>query len=273
MRSRAFVAVALTLVALFGSAGALLAYDASERNTIARGIKIGGIDVGGLSVAQAVGRVRSAYAARLSRPVVLRSGGGRFVLTPRAAHVSVDLEASVQEALARSREDNLFVRAFRSLTGGRIDVNIDPQLGFSSTAIQRLVGRIARALHRPAVDASISYSGDSIGRVSSQAGVDVRLTPLTDAIETALTDPAAGRVIAIPVTRTQPRHTTTELAAQYPTIITVDRASFTLRLCIHGTDELGSLGSAASHGCIRMAIPDVIELYGETPLGTPVYIV
>src|SRR5215208_3246787 len=29
---------------------------------------------------------------------------------------------------------------------------------------------------------------------------------------------------------------------------------------IHGTDQLGSLGTAASHGCIRMAIPDVIEL-------------
>ncbi len=41
---------------------------------------------------------------------------------------------------------------------------------------------------------------------------------------------------------------------------------------IHGTDELSSLGTAASHGCIRMAIPDVIELYNQTPLGTPVYI-
>jgi lipoprotein-anchoring transpeptidase ErfK/SrfK len=30
---------------------------------------------------------------------------------------------------------------------------------------------------------------------------------------------------------------------------------------IHGTDDIGSLGSAASHGCIRMAIPDVVALY------------
>ena len=41
---------------------------------------------------------------------------------------------------------------------------------------------------------------------------------------------------------------------------------------IHGTDELASLGSAASHGCIRMAIPDVIEVYNEVPVGAPVYI-
>jgi lipoprotein-anchoring transpeptidase ErfK/SrfK len=41
---------------------------------------------------------------------------------------------------------------------------------------------------------------------------------------------------------------------------------------IHGTDEVSSLGTAASHGCIRMAIPDVIELYNQVPLGTPIYI-
>lgn len=41
---------------------------------------------------------------------------------------------------------------------------------------------------------------------------------------------------------------------------------------IHGTDELDSLGTAASHGCIRMAIPDVIELYDHIEVGTPVHI-
>ena len=41
---------------------------------------------------------------------------------------------------------------------------------------------------------------------------------------------------------------------------------------IHGTDAVGSLGSAASHGCIRMAIPDVIEVYNEVPVGAPVFI-
>jgi len=41
---------------------------------------------------------------------------------------------------------------------------------------------------------------------------------------------------------------------------------------IHGTDATYSLGSAASHGCIRMAIPDVIELYDQVPVATPVYI-
>jgi lipoprotein-anchoring transpeptidase ErfK/SrfK len=41
---------------------------------------------------------------------------------------------------------------------------------------------------------------------------------------------------------------------------------------IHGTDETSSLGTAASHGCIRMSIPDVEELYPQVPLHTPIYV-
>jgi lipoprotein-anchoring transpeptidase ErfK/SrfK len=41
---------------------------------------------------------------------------------------------------------------------------------------------------------------------------------------------------------------------------------------IHGTADIGSLGTAASHGCIRMAVPDVEELYDQVPVGAPVFI-
>ncbi|HEX5851575.1 MAG TPA: L,D-transpeptidase/peptidoglycan binding protein [Solirubrobacteraceae bacterium] len=43
---------------------------------------------------------------------------------------------------------------------------------------------------------------------------------------------------------------------------------------IHGIDpsEYSSIGHDASHGCVRMRIPDVIDLYDRSPVGTPVYI-
>lgn len=40
----------------------------------------------------------------------------------------------------------------------------------------------------------------------------------------------------------------------------------------HGTADVGSLGSAASHGCVRMAPADVIDLYERVQVGTPVYV-
>ena len=42
---------------------------------------------------------------------------------------------------------------------------------------------------------------------------------------------------------------------------------------IHGTDAPESIGTAASHGCIRMQNEDVNALYDIVPLGTPVKII
>jgi lipoprotein-anchoring transpeptidase ErfK/SrfK len=41
---------------------------------------------------------------------------------------------------------------------------------------------------------------------------------------------------------------------------------------IHGTPDAASIGYSASHGCIRMHIPDAEWLFGHVDVGTPVYI-
>jgi lipoprotein-anchoring transpeptidase ErfK/SrfK len=41
---------------------------------------------------------------------------------------------------------------------------------------------------------------------------------------------------------------------------------------IHGTVDTWSIGTAASHGCIRMTIPDVEDLYPRVPLHSPIYV-
>ena len=42
---------------------------------------------------------------------------------------------------------------------------------------------------------------------------------------------------------------------------------------IHGTDEPDSIGSNASHGCIRMQVPDSEWLFSRVRVGTSVFIV
>jgi lipoprotein-anchoring transpeptidase ErfK/SrfK len=344
VRSRSFVVVVLAIVGLFVLAGAMFAYDSSRRNTIANGIKVGGIDIGGLTTAQARARLRTAYAGRLQRPLVARFHGRGFVLTQRASRVSVDIDGSVADALAQTRSANIFSRTWRSLTGGRLNAALDPKVTFSQAAVVSLVRQVGDSLNRPARDASISYSGASIGTVQSHTGLAVDTSALTSALDNALRHPATARAVSIRARSTKPRVSDRQLGAEFPTIITVDRSGYTLRLWkhlrlaksypiavgqqgletpaglyhaqdkqvdpswhvpnsswagalagqtippgpqdplkarwigiyngagIHGTEATGSLGSAASHGCIRMAIPDVIELYDQTPLGTPIYI-
>jgi lipoprotein-anchoring transpeptidase ErfK/SrfK len=42
---------------------------------------------------------------------------------------------------------------------------------------------------------------------------------------------------------------------------------------IHGTPDPASIGYSASHGCIRMRIPEAEWLFDHVDVGTPVYIV
>jgi len=42
---------------------------------------------------------------------------------------------------------------------------------------------------------------------------------------------------------------------------------------IHGTDEPSSIGYSASHGCIRMQVPDAEWLFDHVDIGTTVYVV
>lgn len=42
---------------------------------------------------------------------------------------------------------------------------------------------------------------------------------------------------------------------------------------IHGTNNVNSIGTAASHGCVRMVQRDVEELYELVDVGTPVFVV
>ncbi|MFH1494719.1 MAG: L,D-transpeptidase [Pseudomonadota bacterium] len=42
---------------------------------------------------------------------------------------------------------------------------------------------------------------------------------------------------------------------------------------IHGTPHEGAIGNPVSHGCVRMRILDMVELFEQVPVGTPVEIV
>jgi lipoprotein-anchoring transpeptidase ErfK/SrfK len=43
-------------------------------------------------------------------------------------------------------------------------------------------------------------------------------------------------------------------------------------LGIHGTKFDPQLGTLASHGCVRMAVDDLVDLYNKVSVGTPVFV-
>jgi lipoprotein-anchoring transpeptidase ErfK/SrfK len=336
-------AAALALAAA-GAAGGY-AYDASRSDVLAEGVRVGGLDVGGLSAAEARAALHRRVQPRIDRAVVVRGAGRRVALAPAVSHVRLDVAGMVASALDRSRQGSLVHRVARDLRGRPLRVHVPLRVTYSRAAVTALVARIGKRIDRAPHDASVEPSVSAITTHPSRPGRAVRRQALARAIEAQLVRPGAPHVVAIPTRVVKPKVSTADLPRAYAYFITVDRAHTQLHLFehlrlvktytiavgrigletpaglyhiqskvvdpawnvprsawagslagqvippgspdnplkarwmgiyngagIHGTDDIGSLGSAASHGCIRMSVPDVEQLYSIVPLHTPVYI-
>jgi Putative peptidoglycan binding domain len=158
VRTRSFVLVCLTLLALAGLAGVVYAYDSSHEETIAKGVRVAGVDLGGLTRDQALARLGHEILVPLRRPIVVTRGGRSWTLGWREARIVADLGSSVDEAVARSRQGNLFTRTVRDLLGKRVDAEVEPRVAYSRTAVVRLLDRIRHAVDRKAADARVDIS-------------------------------------------------------------------------------------------------------------------
>jgi lipoprotein-anchoring transpeptidase ErfK/SrfK len=320
------------------------AYDDAQKDQIAPGITVGGVDVGGRDADSARKIIKREVVAPLQQPVVVTYDGKEYTLSPKRLHATADLDGMVQEAIDRSREGTILDRVTRYASGGDVDADLEPQVSYDKKAVKDFVNQLAEEINQDAVDATVVPSGYRLVKQAGEAGRAVEKREMTDAINEAAQSPGRDQPVQAVVRTTKPEITTKELAEAYPRYIYIDRGGFTLRFYhhlklersytiavgqvgydtpaglyhletkevnptwhvpnsawagslagqdippgpsnplvarwmgiidgagIHGTNESGSLGSAASHGCIRMAVSDVIELFDKVEVGDPVYI-
>jgi lipoprotein-anchoring transpeptidase ErfK/SrfK len=340
---RAQIALVAAIGVLLALAVAAFAIDRANSDKIADGVRVGGVEVGGLSTDQAKKKLTARLVKPLDKPVTATYQGTKYTLSPDKLQVHADIGGMVQSALDASRSGGFPARVWRYTTGESVDREITPQIAYSGDALDQFVASVAQQVNRKPQDATIAATPTSLNKVPAQDGVSLLTQELRSRLRLAIESPR-HRVVAAPVQTTKAQVTTADLAQRYPVYLTIDRGGFQLRLWknlqlvktytiavgqqgletpagtytiddkqvnpawhvpdsawagslagqvippgpedplkarwmgffngagIHGTDETWSLGTAASHGCIRMAIPDVIELYSQVPLGTPIYI-
>ena len=344
MGRRSQIAAAAIVLAVVLIAGGAYAYDSSQKDKIADGVTIAGVDVGGLDADQAAEAVRHHLLAPLRHSLEVSYDGETWMLPGEKLMVRADVDGAVEQAIEESQEGGLPTRLVRYVTGGEVDEPVSAQLSYSQPAINRFVRHVAAEVNREPQNASVSPSGDSLEVVSGKDGGKLRDDLLTEELELAVLNADVPHTVVATVHSTQPEVTSKDIASKYPSYLTLDRAGFTLRLWenlklaktytvavgqegletpeglyaieekeenptwhvpesawagdlagqsippgpsnpikarwmaifegagIHGTEETESLGSAASHGCVRMAISDVEELYDLVEVGTPIYI-
>jgi lipoprotein-anchoring transpeptidase ErfK/SrfK len=308
-------------------------------------VKIGPVDVSGLSRSEARARVREQLLEPLSTPLVISAANRTFPLSAREAKIRTDLEAMLDEAVERSRDGGVLARTWRAVSGKDVGVTVTPEVQYSRKAVQRMVDKVRVAVSRKPVDARVQFRPQALEIRHSRKGRTIDALKLRSAIQTALVSGVSDRTLEVPVKIVKPKVSGDELAEKYPVVLAVDRGNFKISLFkklkkvkvypiavgqvgletpaglykihnkainpawsvpnspwagslagqvipggspqnplkarwlgvydgvgVHGTDARGSIGTNASHGCIRMLIEDVIKLYDQVPVGTPIYI-
>lgn len=335
------IAAGAVLLVVMGA----FAYGRTQSDKIAKGVTVGGVDVSGLSRAEAESQLSRDIQQVVQSPLIVIHEGKRRTLKPEKSKVGVDVSQLVDRAIDESNRGLFLTNAARSLAGSDRGIRIPVEITYSERAVRRFVRSVGKSFNRAPKDASIDYSAGGLKIERAHPGESVRSAALKQAIVARLENPTEPRRLRAPMRRSRAKVTTrAQLAKKNPTIIIVDRSGFKLRLYknlklartypiavgqvgletpaglysindkqidpawhvpnsdwagdlagkvippgpgnplvarwmgiydgvgIHGTDDIGSLGSAASHGCIRMNPADVIALFPKVPLGTPVYI-
>lgn len=333
------VLVLLVLATLLaGSAFAGYRYELGNRDRILAGVSIGGIDVGGMTRAQAERALAPIAASIASRPIAVHAGGRDWWKTAGSLGVSVDVDAAIDEALGVTAEYGWPARLYRHLLHKAIDRDIDLPPSYDPRAVSRFVAVASEAVRTEARDALLDFRGghlvlqrsspgsalapgrsaallsaavrNGVGLVNlpvrtiqpkvSEASLGmtivVRISQdrlyLYDGVRLVKTYPVATgqlgvydtpqghfEVINKRINPTWVNPAPTTWGKDEPPIIppgpdnplgtrALDLNSPGIR--IHGTPDDASIGHHASHGCIRMHIPDSVDLFSRVGVGTPV---
>src|SRR5436190_1887665 len=236
------LAAAIALVAPAVAGGA-------DPRVIAAGTSAGGVDLSGLTIDEAAGRLDAELAPKIAAPVVVTVAGRQFTLSPSDARVKFDPRMTAERAFYQGRT-------------GVHDVPL--AIEHSDDAVRAFVHDVDGRVGRPARNARVRITLERIVRVRARNGIGISEARLVKRIAFALDHPNAawaGSLAGQVIPGGAPNN---PLKARW--------LGITDGVGIHGTGEDWSIGSRASHGCIRMHVHDVIALYLRVPVGTPVLI-
>ena len=339
--------VIVTLVAGFlvlaagGAAYSAFRYERSRADRILPGVTIAGVDVGGMTKAEAVDAVRGSAALTLQAELRLRARGRSWKVSLEELGQRSNATGSVNRALALGESMSAFSRFWHRFNDEPIGQEVE--LSYSGAGrVDAVLTRIAHDVSRKPRSADIAYDEGQLRFVKSRSGRALDFVQARASVRAALRSQAVDEVV-LPVLKVTPKVTertmpstivvrvdenklylydgfdvvrTWSVATAMPGWITPQgdwnlyrkavnptwynpaldswgadlpavvpggptapmgtRALYITApglIRVHGTPADSSIGTYASHGCIRMHNYEIEELYPMVDVGTRVIVV
>ncbi|GAA1392333.1 VanW family protein [Luteococcus peritonei] len=220
-------AVVLAAAGVYGT-GYAMAGDSLPRGTTVDGVSIGGVDS-----ATATTTLREAMQQRATAPITLAAGGKSVKLDPAQAGLSVDYQATVEQAGAGKSLDPVHI--WNVLRGGG---PIEPVVRTDQKALQAAVAKAAPSFAAKVTDATVALQREKVTLKPGVNGAELDQAKAVDAVSKAYLDTTS---VEAPVKTTEPA-VTTEEAKQFVASQITPRVSSPLVL------DLGAKGKVPLTG-------------------------
>jgi len=208
MRRRLLAGAVVAVMALVLGVGAGFA-GSSDR--IAGGVKIAGIDVGGMTAAEAKRALERRATEAAAEPVVFTHGGQSFAIEPEALGVSTDWEKAIEGALDAG-DGFILLRGFKRLELRISGADVSPVAAADPTRVERQVSRLAKAIDQQPHEAAIVLEGLRPVVQPAQVGVELSQGEAGKVLVAALAGFERGKPVALPVRTSEPEVTAPDLA-------------------------------------------------------------
>jgi vancomycin resistance protein YoaR len=159
---------------------------------------VAGIALGGLSKDEAKSKLEAGLKGRLNHPIKLKAGESTYQVKPADAGLSVDVDATVDEAGA-GRSLNP-VRMWQRMTGGH---EVTPVVTTDDRKLKAAADRLVKQVDRPATEGTITFKNAKPVQHPPADGLQLDPAKATDAIVSGY--PSDGKAKDLPVEVSKPQ--------------------------------------------------------------------
>ncbi len=140
------------------------------------GVRVLGVELGGMTRSQALAALAARSDSYLNFPVVLRYDGKTWIASARQAGAILDISRAVTDAYAFGRQGDLIGNILEQLGALLLGAEVDPVIRYDSGPANALLVEIARQIDRPARDAELIIQPDlTVLALPAQDGLSVDL--------------------------------------------------------------------------------------------------
>lgn len=164
------IAAGIVLLALGGVALAAYRYDRASADRILPGVTVAGVDVGGMSRAEALDAIGGAASARLDSPLTVKVAGRSWTVTPSELGETAAVDAAVERAFQGSASVGFVTRVWHRVRQEPVDIAVDLTFSSPGTGVDGFVSTVADQIARAPRDASVSVVDGKVSFVRSQPG-------------------------------------------------------------------------------------------------------